>query len=723
MPIDFSTMSPEDVMLLQSTDFLPDLGNLSTTEDGLLKYTPNPALEAAERPNLFQRIMRAGNLLFDAMNYGGEYSAASDAARAAGMMRLFGDSPLAKEQSNLAKELLENARVNSNRGIEKSLGQISGTMPIPMEQTIGDTIGLGLSAFGLRDAARAAGQAIGSLPSWYRAGRAANAIEKASPAISQLRKAEALYKAASDVPQTATGDLVTDLANLSRVLPEAARAARPTGAKIKRYGHKIVELDPSDLIVEQTRRKAEIAETARLLQKQGLLDEETGKTLTKMFNEVGERYAPEIARRQEILARSGPALRGHQTRARNAFDEFYARNVDYAYDIASKIARDGLNDPIIANASWNVGASSPAETIRNFAKLGEQEQMYRTIARDALEKSGVLLGNTARAVSKTTPAILAGDALGDITSDLPYNPEAEKRLAEIALSEPTSLKPTGTDKAVPEAVATNTTATNTDDTVEDSRAGTYDLYASNPTDVVSDGLSYNDDGTVPLSSLFENYKNALQQNTEANKKELEELRKAYEGLRNMQAMDPYQWETRVQLERQLLDAEKRASNSYRDDPWNTIGAILTAPLTARRLQNPFEVWESSVQAAVDRDPEVRRLRRLLGYTNDLPSGSDRAKSEQSIIEQVSKVNFDLINASLKEHQKMLEAAMTFNSNVSEERKKKAEIELKEAQAKAARARAKYYEKGGYNRGLDTTAITSFLLNQGALGPSPFKEDN
>ena len=314
-----------------------------------------------------------------------------------------------------------------------------------------------------------------------------------------------------------------------------------------------------------------------------------------------------------------------------------------------------------------------------------------------------------------------GNALGGFMSDLPYNPEAEARLAEVALSEPTSLKPTGTDKSVSATRADSIDDTNTDTIRYESMAGKPDLYPSNPTDVVNDGLSYNDDGTIPVRPIFEEYRNELQQNTEATKKELEELRKAYEGLRNMQAMDPYQWETRVQLERQLLDAEKRASNNYRDDPWNTIGAILTAPLTARRLQNPFEVWERNVQGAVDRDPEVRRLRRLLGYTEDLPSGSDRAKSEQSVIEQVSKVNFDLINASLKEQQKMLEAAMTFNSQVSRQRKEKAEKELREAQAEAARARAKYYEEGGGYRGVDITAISS-LLNQGA-GASPFREDN
>lgn len=328
-----------------------------------------------------------------------------------------------------------------------------------------------------------------------------------------------------------------------------------------------------------------------------------------------------------------------------------------------------------------------------------------------------ILPNFGRTSVKTQLLGGLGNALGGFTSDLPYNPEAEARLAEVALSEPTSLKPTGTDTAVPA-----TTATSSDDTMENSRAGTSNLYASNPTDVVSDVLSYNDDGTIPVQSMFENYKNALQQNTEETKKTLEELKKNFEGLRNIQAMDPYQWETRVQLERQLLDAEKRASNNYRDDPWNTIGAILTAPLTARRLQNPFEVWESSVQSAVDRDPEVRRLRRLLGYTNDLPSGSDRAKSEQSVIEQVSKVNFDLLNAAVKEQQALIEAARAFNSDVSKRRREKSEEELRKAQTELARAKAKYFKEGGGSRGFDP-AVTSFLLNQGAPGASPFKENN
>lgn len=327
-----------------------------------------------------------------------------------------------------------------------------------------------------------------------------------------------------------------------------------------------------------------------------------------------------------------------------------------------------------------------------------------------------ILPNFGRTSVKTQLLGGLGNALGGITSDLPYNPEAEARLAEVASSEPTSLKPTGTDKTVPAMAAIST-----DDTMDDSRAGAPDLYHSNPTDIVSDVLSYNDDGTIPVQSMFENYKNALQQNTEDTKKALEELKKNFEGLRNIQAIDPYQWETRVQLERQLLDAEKRASNNYRDDPWNQIGAILTAPLTARRLKNPFEVWERNAQEAADRDPEVRRLRRLLGYTNELPSGSDRTKFEQSVIEQVSKVNFGLLDAAVKEQQALIEAARAFNSDVSKRRREKSEEELRKAQVELARAKSKFYKEGG-SRGFDP-AVTSFLLNQGAPGASPLVENN
>lgn len=331
-----------------------------------------------------------------------------------------------------------------------------------------------------------------------------------------------------------------------------------------------------------------------------------------------------------------------------------------------------------------------------------------------------------------------GNALGDTISDLPFDPKAEARLAEVALSEPTSLKPTGTDTAVltktdaPTATDSPTTIVDSIyDTMDFSHAGIPDSYPSSPTDIVNARPSSSDDGTTPVRPIFEEYQKRLREATEATKKEQEKLIKAYEGLRNMQAMDPYQWETRVLLERQLLDAEKRAANSYRDDSWNKIGAILTAPLTARRLENPFEVWERNVQSAVDRDPEVRRLRRLLGYTNDLPSGSDRAKSEQTIIEQVSKVNFDLLNASVKEQQALIEAARIFNSDVSEQRKKRAETRLKEAQTKREeeetkyveelnKAKINYYNKGGY-RGVDS-AVTSFLLNQGA-GASPLVGNN
>lgn len=452
-----------------------------------------------------------------------------------------------------------------------------------------------------------------------------------------------------------------------------------------------------------------VDDTVEMFARAGRLDPETYTTLNNMKS--GANIAGDIS-----IARQPTLTENFRSAINNA-----ARNKIIEAEELARAAGENLP------RAWR--GMSTSELVNVARDNAIREAWLNRLAGQDIRS---VLPNFGRTSVKTQLAGGLGNALGGITSDLPYNPEAEARLAEVALSEPTSLKPTRTNKAVPATTTSDVDTTNTD-TMYDSRAGAPDLYASNPTDVVSDGLSSNDDGTIPVRPIFENYQNELQQNTEATKKALEELKKNYENLKNIQAMDPYQWETRVQLERQLLDAEKRASNNYRDDTWNKIGAILTAPLTARRLENPFEVWERNAQAAADRDPEVRRLRRLLGYTNDLPRGSDRAISEQSVIEQVSKVNFDLINASLKEQQAMLEAATAFNSNVSEERRKRAEAKLREAQAKREEeetkyvkglreAQTKYYNSGG-SRGLNQDVVTSLLLNQGAPGASPFKENN
>lgn len=515
-------------------------------------------------------------------------------------------------------------------------------------------------------ASRAAGDAM-------KAGQAAQAIGRASRTIDEM------------IPFTRETNFTNKDAMRFLQAAENPNGVRSAVADIVRN---------DNLLRSSINTSNSVDDTVEMFARAGRLDPETYVTLNNM--KAGADIAGDIsiARQPTLRANLGSVI---NNAARNKIID--AENIEHAAGENLPRALQGKSISELVNIARD-------NTIR--------EAWLNRLARQDIRS---ILPNFGRTSVKTQLLGGLSNALGGFTSDLPYNAEAEARLAEVALSEPTSLKPTGTDKAVPA-----TTATSSDDAMrDDSRAGTFDLYASNPTDVVTDGLYYNDDGTIPVRPIFDEFQNRLQQNTEATEKALEGLKKDYENLRNIQAIDPYQWETRVQLERQLLDAEKRASNNYRDDPWNTIGAILTAPLTARRLQNPFEVWEKSVQGAVDRDPEVRRLRRLLGYTNDLPSGSDRAKSEQSVIEQVSKVNFDLLNASLKEQQKMLEAAMAFNSNVSEERKKKAEIELKRAQAEAARAKSKYYEKGG-NRGFDPAAVSS-LLNQGAIGASPFVEGN
>lgn len=434
-----------------------------------------------------------------------------------------------------------------------------------------------------------------------------------------------------------------------------------------------------------------VDDTVDIFTRAGRLDPDTYVTLNNMKS--GADIAGDIA-----VARQ-PALTEN---LRSAINKAASNKIIEAEELARAA---GENLP----RAWQ--GMSRSELVDVARDNAVREAWLNRLAKQDIRNT---LPNFGRRYVKTGLLGGAGNALGGFMSDLPFNAEAEARLAEVALSEPTSLKPNGTDKAVPATTVTSTDDANTD--------AMPDLYASNPTDVVSDGLSYNDDGTIPVRPRFDEYEKTLKQTVEAANKEREKLKKDYENLRNIQAMDPYQWETRVQLERQLLDAEKRASNNYRDDPWNTIGAILTAPLTARRLENPFEVWERNVQSAVDRDPEVRRLRRLLGYTNDLPSGSDRAKSEQSVIEQVSKVNFDLLNAAVKEQQALIEAARAFNSDVSKRRREKSEEELRKAQEELARAKSKFYKEGG-SRGFDPDAISSLLLNQSAPGASPFKEDN
>ena len=671
MPIDFSTLSPEDVMLLQSTDFLPEIGTLSTTGDGLLQFTPNPALEGAERPNWFQRLVRACNIPYDVLYYGLQFVVAENAARNADMLRIFGDSPLARRHSDLANELRKSAIVNCKQGIEESLGQISGTTPISTEQTIGDTLGLALSAFGLGGAGKAAGQAVGGLRSLYRAGRAASTLEKASPAIRQLREADTLYKAASKLSPSATGDVFADITNLSRVYPEAARTARPTVAKIMRDGRKIVENNPSSLIVEQTRKKAEIAEMARLLQGQG-----------------------------------------HQTRAMNDFGRQYAFGVNDAHKYAASMVNDALNNPVLAKAPWNVGASTPSDVIRNFAKLGEQEQTYRTIAREALAKASGSLDNAARTFSKTTPAILAGDVLGDVTSDLPYNPEAEARLAEIALSKPTSLNPIGTDTAVPTTTLNN-----------------YETFNPSNDSVLRSAASTSDGSTKTFEEQsYENTQKFLNASKETQQKwydKMNQMRDNYnkqiQELRAKIASTETRESERKKYIDQLIQTENKFVDEYWDNPINWILALPMAVLDMRRFRNPVSMWNQRAMDYAQSQPEVRALMLKLGYTKDLPSQRDVLKDELGYIDSTSKADLSWLDQQRKDEQALLNAIIQAQEQRFINRERESKI-------KANEARAKYWETR------PTTSLQEALLNlyggnsissftNPSVGASPFIEDN
>lgn len=706
MPIDYSTLSPEDMLALNASDYYPDLGTISALDNGLLQFDSNVGFPPPERPSLFGRILAA---VAEPGNYIGN--------RIVTGLKQLGTPLYLAATGDLTRSNLASAldRIDYERQLEdqRRLNYIMGEpgsslSPIEHGLNAAGVVIPGASAAKslIRGAARKA-LASSAASNAMRAGQAAQTIGQASRTIDEM------------LPWTRGTNFTNRDAMRFLQAAENPNGIRSAVADIVRN---------DDLLRSSIARSNSVDDTVDMFTRAGRLDPETYVTLNNMKSGADIAGDIAIARQPTLRANLGSAI---NNAARNKIVE------------AEELARAaGENLP----RAWRSMSNSELVDVARDNII--REAWLNRLARQDLRNT---LPNFGRSYVGFGLAGGYGNALGDAMSDLPYDAEAEARLAEIALSEPTSLKPTGTDTTVP-ATTTNGNSTNNVDTIDNdtmmvaSRAGAPNLYASEPnlyvsepTNVVSDRLSSNDDGTVPVQPMFAEFQKRLQQNTEETNKYREELKKNYEGLRNMYAMDPYQWQTRVLLERQLFDAETRAANNFRDDPWNKVGAVITAPLTARRLENPFEVWERSVQAAVDRDPEVRRLRRLLGYTNDLPSGSDRAKSEQNVIEQVSKVNFDLLNSSLKEQQALIEAARAFNSNVSEERKKKAEARLIQARAKreeeetkyveqlskakikADEARANFYNNGG-SRGFDPAAISS-LLNQGAIGASPLAGNN
>lgn len=686
MPIDYSTLSPEDMLALNASDYYPDLGTISALDNGLLQFDSNVGFPPPESPSMVGRILAGIN---EPMNWLGN--------RAVSGLHQLGsalyNAATVKSISDIVSRINEidaQRQAEDQRRLNYIMGE-DGSSLTPMEHALnaaGVVIPGASAAKSLIRGATRKALASSAASDAMRAGQAAQTVGRAGRTIDEMS------------PFARGTSFTNDDAIRFLQAAENPNGVRSAVADIIRN---------DDLLRNSINTSNSIDDTVDIFTKAGRLDPETYVTLNNMKS--GADIAGDIAITRQ------PTLRANLSSAINNA----ARNKIIEAEELARAAGENLP------RAW-LGMSN-SELVNVARDNAVREAWLNRLARQDIRNALPNFGRTYAGLGLTGGV---GNALGDAMSDLPYDAEAEARLAEVALSEPTSLKPTGTDTAVPATTAGSSDDTDTSTMIAVSRAGAPDLYAYEPTDVVSNRLSYNDDGTVPVAPMFAEFQKRLQQNTEETNKYREELKKNYENLRNMQSIDPYQWETRVQLERQLFDAETRAANNYRDDPWNKVGAVITAPLTARRLENPFEVWERNVQAAVDRDPEVRRLRRLLGYTNDLPSGSDRAKSEQNVIEQVSKVNFDLINASLKEQQAMLEAATAFNSNVSEERKKKAEARLREAQAKReeeetkyveqlSKAKINYYNSGG-SRGFDPAAISS-LLNQGAIGASPLVGNN
>lgn len=686
MPIDYSTLSPEDMLALNASDYYPDLGTISALDNGLLQFDSNVGFPPPESPSMVGRILAGIN---EPMNWLGNRAVSGWHQLGSALYNAATGKSISDIVSRI-NEIDAQRQAEDQRRLNYIMGE-DGSSLTPMEHALnaaGVVIPGASAAKSLIRGATRKALASSAASDAMRAGQAAQTIGRAGRTIDEM------------IPFARGTSFTNDDAIRFLQAAENPNGVRSALADISRN---------DNLLRSSIARSNSVDDTVDMFTRAGRLDPDTFTKLDRIKS--GADITGDIS-----LTRQ-PALRANLASEINSA----ARNSIVNAEAMARAAGENL-----PRAWRNMSTSELVDVARDNAI---REAWLNRLARQDIRNT---LPNFGRSYAGLGLTGGVGNALGDAMSDLPYDAEAEARLAEVALSEPTSLKPTGTDTAVPATTAGSSDDTDTSTMIAVSRAGAPDLYAYEPTDVVSNRLSYNDDGTVPVAPMFAEFQKRLQQNTEETNKYREELKKNYENLRNMYAMDPYQWETRVQLERQLFDAETRAANNYRDDPWNKVGAVITAPLTARRLENPFEVWERNVQAAVDRDPEVRRLRRLLGYTNDLPSGSDRAKSEQNVIEQVSKVNFDLINASLKEQQAMLEAATAFNSNVSEERKKKAEARLREAQAKReeeetkyveqlSKAKINYYNSGG-SRGFDPAA-TSSLLNQGAIGASPLVGNN
>lgn len=686
MPIDYSTLSPEDMLALNASDYYPDLGTISALDNGLLQFDSNVGFPPPESPSMVGRILAGIN---EPMNWLGNRAVSGWHQLGSALYNAATGKSISDIVSRI-NEIDAQRQAEDQRRLNYIMGE-DGSSLTPMEHALnaaGVVIPGASAAKSLIRGATRKALASSAASDAMRAGQAAQTIGRAGRTIDEM------------IPFARGTSFTNDDAIRFLQAAENPNGVRSALADISRN---------DNLLRSSIARSNSVDDTVDMFTRAGRLDPDTFTKLDRIKS--GADITGDIS-----LTRQ-PALRANLASEINSA----ARNSIVNAEAMARAAGENL-----PRAWRNMSTSELVDVARDNAI---REAWLNRLARQDIRNT---LPNFGRSYAGLGLTGGVGNALGDAMSDLPYDAEAEARLAEVALSEPTSLKPTGTDTAVPATTAGSSDDTDTSTMIAVSRAGAPDLYAYEPTDVVSNRLSYNDDGTVPVAPMFAEFQKRLQQNTEETNKYREELKKNYENLRNMYAMDPYQWETRVQLERQLFDAETRAANNYRDDSWNKVGAVITAPLTARRLENPFEVWERNVQAAVDRDPEVRRLRRLLGYTNDLPSGSDRAKSEQNVIEQVSKVNFDLINASLKEQQAMLEAATAFNSNVSEERKKKAEARLREAQAKReeeetkyveqlSKAKINYYNSGG-SRGFDPAAISS-LLNQGAIGASPLVGNN
>lgn len=306
-----------------------------------------------------------------------------------------------------------------------------------------------------------------------------------------------------------------------------------------------------------------------------------------------------------------------------------------------------------------------------------------------------------------------GNALGDAMSDLPYDAEAEARLAEVALSEPTSLNPTGTDTAVPTITLNNYEAFNpSNDSVLKSAASTSD----------SSGKTFEEQSYENTQKFLNASKETQQKWHDQMNKMRDDYNKQIRELRAKIASTETQESERKKYIDQLIETENKFVDEYWDNPINWILALPMAALDMRQFRNPVSMWNQRAMDYAQSQPEVRALMLQLGYTKDLPSQRDVLKDELGYIDSTSKADLSWLDQQRKDEQALLNAIIQANEQRLLNRLRESQIKKNEAYAEYLKNKPTTSPQEMMLWNLYNGNTISSFTNP-SIGASPFKENN